>query len=286
MTVALRRQAVLRLLREEPPAVAEVPPPADAPAADPAARPCTGCGMDRAACAKREAPCCDACAHPVGAAAPPPEKREAPAPAPTDSRRRTFVASDSSVDRYNSTIAATGWELDNFRKNPVILLQHSSYSWPIGKGEARVVGDELLLDVDFFPADVSPEAERALKMLDLGVMGVSVGFNPIESTYNKERESEDRWANLFDPPLDYTRQELLEVSVVTIGANPNAVPVGREGAPAEARAAGPRELAGRSFPIEAVLGVLPELVREAFEDLDNETRAKAARNTGRITTGG
>ena len=35
-----------------------------------------------------------------------------------------FVASDESVDRYGDIIRASGWQLDNFRKNPVLLFAH------------------------------------------------------------------------------------------------------------------------------------------------------------------
>lgn len=283
MAALLKRDAVL-VRRDAAPGLkplpsAPAPARADAPAAEPLPA-CTGCGATQC----QDGTCCEACSHGTraeapaaapAAPAPAPEPAKA-APAPT-SRLRTFVASDESVDRYNTVIKASGWQLENFRRNPVILLRHDKWSWPIGKGQARVVGQQLLLDVDFFTAELNPEAERALQMIDAGVMGVSVGFLPIAYEYNKDREAEDPWENLWDPPLDYTAMDLLEVSVVTIGGNANAVPVGRD-AP---EAATPPEQ--RKVPIQALSRVVPELVRDTLNEVLAEVRAERTRRSGRIS---
>lgn len=167
-----------------------------------------------------------------------PEAAPAEAAAPTAeakpaSRVRTFVASTESVDSYNTVIKADGWVLDRYQRNPVVPIFHNYYRFPVGIGRAYVdmAKKELKLDVDFAPPDdpvSGPDAEQALRWIDRGVLGVSVGFNPLESVYNEERESEDPWENLFFPPLDYIRAELLEVSIVMIPANADALAEGRE----------------------------------------------------------
>jgi hypothetical protein len=43
-----------------------------------------------------------------------------------------FVMSDASVDRMGDVIETAGWQLDNFRKNPIALFQHTGF-FPIGK---------------------------------------------------------------------------------------------------------------------------------------------------------
>lgn len=157
-------------------------------------------------------------------------KREAPADdsgAPP-SRVRSFVASSEAVDSYNTVIRADGWDLERFTANPVILFGHQGRELPIGKGTAKIVGKELMLDVEFFDADTNQLSEQVLRILDAGVMGASVGFEPLEWEYNEERETGDEWADMWNPPLDYTKTRLLEVSVVTIPANPEALPVGRD----------------------------------------------------------
>lgn len=152
-------------------------------------------------------------------------RREAPASEKTGDRTRRFVLSDESVDRYNTTFSADGWELENFQKNPVVLWVHNSYALPLGKASVRVENKQLLADVEFFDESVNPDAPRVMKMVDAGVLGVSVGARIIEAEYNEERESEDEVENWWNPPLDYRRQELLEMSVVTVPGNPNALPL-------------------------------------------------------------
>lgn len=152
-------------------------------------------------------------------------RREAPASEKTGDRTRRFVLSDESVDRYNTTFSADGWELANFEKNPVVLWVHNSYALPLGKAAVRVENKQLLADVEFFDESVNPDAPRVMKMVDAGVLGVSVGARIIEAEYNEERESEDEVENWWNPPIDYKRQELLEMSVVTVPGNPNALPL-------------------------------------------------------------
>lgn len=108
---------------------------------------------------------------------------------------------------------------------------HSSWNFPVGKGRAYVLGSELRADIEFAPADdpvSGPNAEQALRWIDRGVMGVSVGFDPVEWVVNEDRMTGDPITDLFDPPIDYLRQQLLEISIVSIPANPDAYAVGRQ----------------------------------------------------------
>lgn len=154
------------------------------------------------------------------------KRRESPASAEkTGDRTRRIVISDESVDRYNTTFAADGWETRNFEKNPVLLKFHSSSDLPLGKvTELERSGKKLLGTAEFFADDVSPDASRVLKMIDAGVLAVSHRFEPIEEEYNAEREKGD-WHDWLYPPIDYKRQELLEVSIVTVPGNANALPL-------------------------------------------------------------
>ena len=43
-----------------------------------------------------------------------------------------FILSDASPDRMGDVIDADGWNLDNFKNNPVALFNHNS-NFPIGK---------------------------------------------------------------------------------------------------------------------------------------------------------
>ena len=141
-------------------------------------------------------------------------------------RVRRFVASDQSVDRDGDTIDPSGWELDNYRKAGSFLWAHDPGLPPIGGVETiEVEGQQLMLAVKFTDADMQHPFGRGfghsvMRMYDEGaIRGVSVGFVPIEWTYNEERGG---WS-----PTDFKRQELLEVSATPVPSNPNAVHVAR-----------------------------------------------------------
>lgn len=132
------------------------------------------------------------------------------------SRRRKFVISTASPDRDNDTVAVSGWLLDNYRKNPVVLWAHDYRSLPIGKAvEVGSEGDKLVAVADF--AD-HPFAETVLRLIDGGFLrATSVGFRPEKYMLNEDRRG-----------LDFVEQELLEFSVVPVPANPEALLVARE----------------------------------------------------------
>lgn len=183
--------------------------------------------------------------------------KRAPAPPEGDSspasRVRPFVASSETVDSYNTIIKASAWDrdLEHFERNPVIFFGHRSRELPIGKGKAGVESKRLMVDVDFFPLELNPLADQALRILDAGVMGLSVGFEPIEWEYNESRETGDEWQDYFYPPLDFTRVKLLEASVVPLPANPDSFPVGRSAGMQERVQARFLERIGRRSPARA-----------------------------------
>lgn len=156
----------------------------------------------------------------------------------SDKRILTFVASDGTRDRHHTVLNPQGWSLDRFNKNSIIGYQHDVYGGLdndpdkiIGKGRAYIKDDQLLVDVEFEPADMNPLAEKIFRKLVFGSLhAVSVGFAPIgrgawgkgEEAAGKERET-----------YYYAGQELLEVSVVNIPSNPNAIKKSAEECEAE-----------------------------------------------------
>jgi len=126
-----------------------------------------------------------------------------------------FIASDNSLDRYNEVIDQNGWMLDNFRANPVIPDSHdySSVARILGRALSMNVVDGRLVDRVEFCMD-NPLGAMAYKMAKGGfIKSQSVGFMPLE------------WENGVgkdQPARIYTKQELLEISLVAIPANPGA----------------------------------------------------------------
>lgn len=119
-----------------------------------------------------------------------------------------ITASTSSIDRQGDSIDQAGWELDNFKKNPVLLWAHDYSALPIGKVIGLEQGENFLkAKFQFAPADANPIAGQIEKLYEGGYVNASsVGFIP------KERNG-----NII------TRAELLELSLVPVPANQEAL---------------------------------------------------------------
>lgn len=116
------------------------------------------------------------------------------------------IASTQESDRDGEVILQDGWELDPFRKNPVILAGHDYWSFPIGKAtDLLIEGGRLLFKMVFATTE---KGQEALQLVKEGVLNAfSVGFIAKE------------WAD----GDTISRAELLEISLVSVPANPNAV---------------------------------------------------------------
>jgi len=120
------------------------------------------------------------------------------------------VASDETTDRVGEVIKVTGRELENYRKNPIILFWHkySDMDDIIWKAtNVYIEWSQLIVEWNFAS---TYSAQTVRKLYDEWVLKtVSVGF------IAKERDANDR--NII------TRAELLELSFVPVPCNPNAL---------------------------------------------------------------
>ncbi len=138
-----------------------------------------------------------------------------------DSRALDFTISTDSVDRYGDTVAVGGWKLESFRKNPVVLWMHDNTMLPVGRAvNVRVEDGKLKSRVDFTPEKMATFNDIVFDMLKGGFLNAtSVGFMPL------------KYAFVDDPSrrfgIDFEEQELLEFSIVTVPANPEALIEGR-----------------------------------------------------------
>ncbi len=143
---------------------------------------------------------------------------------PVSDRVLRFVISTPNPDRENDTIALDGWELVNYRRNPVVLWGHEQGCLPIGKAlDIEIEDGALKASVEFVPADVphiGDKAEAVLRLCQAGFLSAtSVGFRPLDYDIADERDDGEGWF----PPMDFKRQELLEFSIVTVPANAEAL---------------------------------------------------------------
>ncbi len=142
-----------------------------------------------------------------------------------DDRCLRFTISTGTVDRERDTIAVAGWDLRNFLRNPVVLWGHDAEALPIGRAfDVGIEGNALKASVRFIPTD-TPErgqfAEAVYRLARQGFLGAtSVGFRPLKWEFTEDAE---RGADDWFPGIDFQQQELVEFSVVTVPANPEAL---------------------------------------------------------------
>lgn len=126
-----------------------------------------------------------------------------------------YVMSDGTVDRMGDVLEPEGWQLDNFRKNPIALFGHDSRfpigTWrDVGVRAGRLTGWLDLMDPI---TDRLREIHAAVKA---GVLrAVSVGF---------QSESMEP---LKSGGIRFLEAELVECSLVSVPANPNALAVAK-----------------------------------------------------------
>ena len=127
-----------------------------------------------------------------------------------------IIGSTGVVDRDGEVINPDGWDLRNFKKNPVILPAHDYRAPAIARAKSVKVEDKKLkFKIEFPQEGIYPLADIYRKLYKSGFMKASsVGLVPIEWK-NGDGEKE--------PRRTYLRQELLELSLVSVPANPEAL---------------------------------------------------------------
>lgn len=128
-----------------------------------------------------------------------------------------FIICDNSVNRYGWRLLVEGIDHTGFDKNPVCCVQHNTWSVPVGRWkDLKVNNGQLLGTVEFDRND--PDAVKLYWKYKDGFMNAcSLNIMPVSESYD---------------PADYlpgqsdctiTKSELIEVSLVTVGGQKNAV---------------------------------------------------------------
>jgi len=121
----------------------------------------------------------------------------------------TGVATKRIVDRLGTIVEPRGIiNLEEYRKNPVLLFQHD-VNKPIGKVvDIRVMDDAVEVDFVFASTELATEIQ---KLVDEGVLNsLSIGFVPVKDDIENGFRVYRKWM-------------WLETSIVTLPANPEAV---------------------------------------------------------------
>src|SRR5574341_128607 len=136
-----------------------------------------------------------------------------------DERALRIRITTAAVDRDGDTISPTGWKLTNYRKNPVVLYGHDYRGLPIARN-TKIEPDEggIVGTPHFVEPEIYPLAETVLQMLKRRYLNAaSVGFLPYEWTRSEDDARKPRQG------VDFSKQELLEYSIVPVPSNPEAV---------------------------------------------------------------
>lgn len=127
------------------------------------------------------------------------------------------MISTESTDRQGDIVRATGAQLGNYLKNPVVLWAHDYGEPPV----ARALSVETLPGLGLRSRFQFPEwgtSERADTVRRLWAAGylnaTSIGFIPLDS----KPLSDSSWG-----PKEFTSWELLEYSIVPVPANQEAL---------------------------------------------------------------
>jgi HK97 family phage prohead protease len=125
-----------------------------------------------------------------------------------------FNVSVEVVDRDNEVLLVDGADLTNYEKNKIVLFNHD-LNKVIGKAlwlkKTKDTPKKLIAKISFATTEFAQEIK---KLVDEGVLNaVSIRFIPKSSTKMKE----------FGDATVYDKWELLEISIVSVGANPEAL---------------------------------------------------------------
>jgi HK97 family phage prohead protease len=135
-----------------------------------------------------------------------------------DKRSVTFVISTNDEDRYGEIVDQKSWDFKSYKQNPLLLWGHDPEQPENVLGTAsnlKVAQDGSQTTAELtFDSDINPKAGLVFEQIKRGTLRtVSVGF------MNHSFEVENDVPVLKD-------NELLEISVVPIPANPGAIALG------------------------------------------------------------
>jgi HK97 family phage prohead protease len=177
------------------------------------------------------------------------------------------IASSNAVDRHGEVVDNNGWDLKAFKKNPVILWGHDHNEPAIGVSKKTWVegtGKKAKLMIQPVLHDVTEKARAVKALVDLGVIRtLSVGFKPLESPDG----------------ITFTKNELLEVSMVNVPANPEAMALAYKGLKKE----GINDEVMREFGLDPIVLDKLMLMEEAIEELQAMVKAQPPVNPSQQT---
>lgn len=127
----------------------------------------------------------------------------------------SYVSTEA-IDRMGDVIKAKGWELETYKKSGSPVLFGHDQDKHIGNAVEMEIQRKGLWSVTRFHEKTQMSREAAILARERLMPGWSVGFQPTE-------KPEERMVDGVFKGYIFTKQELLEYSLVSVPANPEAV---------------------------------------------------------------
>lgn len=130
-------------------------------------------------------------------------------------RQIRVIASTATKDRVGDIMIAEGCDLSSYRSNPIVLFNHDPKT-PVGNADIEIRMGRVEALVTFAPTGASEEADEVCALTKGGVLrAVSVGFVSISSE------------PIRGGGRKISAWSLLELSIVSVPANPDAQVIAR-----------------------------------------------------------
>ncbi len=132
-----------------------------------------------------------------------------------------FIGTTEMPDRDGEVIKADAWQVDRYTQNPVVQWAHQYNQPPIGRTLSirQNKKKETIFEIEFAERETYEFADTIFKLCKEGYLNAtSVGFIPIEYERGKKESEASRI---------FTKVELLEISIVPVPSNPEALVTAR-----------------------------------------------------------
>jgi HK97 family phage prohead protease len=131
--------------------------------------------------------------------------------------KKRIILSNEGLNSYGFRVKTGGIKMDRFMKNPVLFLNHSTWSLPVGKWEDLKVEGGTLTGVPVFDMQDERGAEAARKYQEGFLNAASISVKTVKTSNDaKDLVLGQKYETI-------TECELMEVSLVGIPSNPQAI---------------------------------------------------------------